>query len=239
MTAQHQQWQWQRQQQQLREPKIDTELVYAYAKTNRLHHKEDFLCMTNVADILEVREKCFEDELYQVARLLFTNISNGAHLATMLIYLGKNQAAVKSARKVGNTQWVWPITGTTRCLLKYQSLEASTCMEKSEFHLVCSLCCDGVPADDIARCKFVVWTSSTWKNSQHFFKLTNTMVTLMKSLHCWKPLWVWNVFMWVITFLQAGGFSDLDSQMGTFAELSILYSKYKPSQENVRDLHSE
>lgn len=32
----------------LREPKIDTELAYAYAKTDRLHDMEDFLGMTNV-----------------------------------------------------------------------------------------------------------------------------------------------------------------------------------------------
>jgi Region in Clathrin and VPS len=40
----------------LREPKIDMELAYAYAKTNRLHGMEDFLSMTNVADIPEVGE---------------------------------------------------------------------------------------------------------------------------------------------------------------------------------------
>ena len=45
----------------LREPKIDTELAHAYAKTDRLHDMEDFLSMTNVADILEVGEKCFND----------------------------------------------------------------------------------------------------------------------------------------------------------------------------------
>jgi clathrin heavy chain len=88
----------------LREPKIDTELAYAYAKTDRLHDMEDFLGMTNVADILEIGEKCFEDELYQAAKLLFTSISNWARLATTLIYLGENQSAVESARKAGNTQ---------------------------------------------------------------------------------------------------------------------------------------
>jgi clathrin heavy chain len=39
---------------------------------------EDFLGMTNVANILEVGEKCFEDELYQAAKLLFTSFSNWA-----------------------------------------------------------------------------------------------------------------------------------------------------------------
>ena len=90
----------------LREPKIDTELAYAYAKTDRLHDMEDFLAMTNVTDVLEVGEKCFEDELYQAAKILFTSISNWARLATTLIYLGENQGAVESARKAGNTQYV-------------------------------------------------------------------------------------------------------------------------------------
>ncbi|CAL1714910.1 unnamed protein product [Somion occarium] len=111
----------------LREPKIDTELAYAYAKTDRLHDMEDFLAMTNVADILEVGEKCFEDELYQAAKLLFTSISNWARLATTLIYLGENQAAVESARKAGNTQ-VW------------KQVHAA-CLEKQEFRLaqICGL----------------------------------------------------------------------------------------------------
>ncbi|GJE98267.1 clathrin heavy chain [Phanerochaete sordida] len=111
----------------LREPKIDTELAYAYAKTDRLHDMEDFLGMTNVADILEVGEKCFEDELYQAAKLLFTSISNWARLATTLIYLGENQGAVESARKAGNTQ-VW------------KQVHAA-CLEKKEFRLaqICGL----------------------------------------------------------------------------------------------------
>lgn len=109
----------------LREPKVDTELAYAYAKTDRLHDMEDFLSMTNVADVLEVGEKCFEDELYQAAKLLFTSISNWARLATTLIYLGEYQPAVESARKAGNTQ-VW------------KQVHAA-CVEKNEFRLVCPL----------------------------------------------------------------------------------------------------
>ncbi|KAL1731173.1 hypothetical protein EV714DRAFT_249463 [Schizophyllum commune] len=111
----------------LREPKIDTELAYAYAKTDRLHDMEDFLGMTNVADILEVGEKCFEDELYEAAKLLFQSISNWARLATTLIYLNENQAAVESARKAGNTQ-VW------------KQVHAA-CIEKGEFRLaqICGL----------------------------------------------------------------------------------------------------
>jgi hypothetical protein len=90
----------------LREPRIDTELAYSYAKTDRSHDMEDFLGFTNVADILDVGEKCFNDELYQASKLLFTSISNWARLATTLIYLSENQAAVESARKAGNTEYV-------------------------------------------------------------------------------------------------------------------------------------
>lgn len=111
----------------VREPKIDTELAYAYAKTDRLHDMEDFLGMTNVADILVVGEKCFEDELYQAAKLLFTSISNWARLATTLIYLGENQAAVESARKAGNTQYVMVLKLTQVIDYSTQGLETSAC----------------------------------------------------------------------------------------------------------------
>ncbi|KAK1921835.1 hypothetical protein DB88DRAFT_499360 [Papiliotrema laurentii] len=110
-----------------REPVIDTELAYAYAKTDRLHDMEEFLSMTNVADTLKVGEKCFEDELYQAAKLLFSSISNWARLATTLIYLGENQAAVDAARKAGNTQ-VWKQVN-------------AACVDKKEFRLaqICGL----------------------------------------------------------------------------------------------------
>ncbi|MBW0487421.1 hypothetical protein O181_027136 [Austropuccinia psidii MF-1] len=111
----------------LREPKIDTELCVAYAKTDRLHDMEEFLSMTNVADQLNAGEQVFEAGLYDAARLLFSAISNWARLATTLIYLGDNQGAVDCARKAGNTQ-VWKQVN-------------SACIDKREFRLaqVCGL----------------------------------------------------------------------------------------------------
>ncbi|KZV85450.1 ARM repeat-containing protein [Exidia glandulosa HHB12029] len=55
----------------LREPKIDTELAYAYAKPDRLHDREEFLSMTNVAGILNVGEKCVRTNF---TRPLFSSI---------------------------------------------------------------------------------------------------------------------------------------------------------------------
>ncbi|KAG2147057.1 armadillo-type protein [Suillus cothurnatus] len=71
-------------------------------------------CPSNFAGAIEISshtakhddlvgQKCFEYELYQAAKLLFTSISNWSHLATTLIYLGKNEAAVGSAQKAHNS----------------------------------------------------------------------------------------------------------------------------------------
>ena len=45
----------------MRKPKVDTELAYAYTRTDRLRNMEGFLGMSIVTGILEVGEKCFED----------------------------------------------------------------------------------------------------------------------------------------------------------------------------------
>jgi clathrin heavy chain len=89
-----------------REPRIDTEYAYCLAKANRLSDMEEFLGMTNVADILSVGDKCFGDSLYEAARMLYSSVSNYARLASTLVYLGDYQGAVEAARKAGNTA-VW------------------------------------------------------------------------------------------------------------------------------------
>lgn len=104
-----------------REPKIDTEYAYCLAKANRLADMEEFLSMTNVADILNVGEKCFHDGLYEAARMLFSSVSNYARLATTYVYLGDYQSAIEAARKAGNTS-VW------------KQMHAA-CLNKGEFKL--------------------------------------------------------------------------------------------------------
>ena len=104
-----------------REPLIDTEYAYCLAKANRLSDMEEFLGMTNVADVLNVGEKCFNDELYEAAKILFNSVSNYARLATTLVYLSDYQGAVEAARKAGNTS-VW------------KQVHAA-CLKKGEFKL--------------------------------------------------------------------------------------------------------
>ncbi|CAJ0749966.1 23305_t:CDS:2, partial [Entrophospora sp. SA101] len=90
----------------LREPTVDNELLFAYAKTEKFHDLEEFLNTPNVAQIQIVGERCYEDGLYESAKILFQSISNWARLASTLVHLGEYQAAVDGARKASNTK-VW------------------------------------------------------------------------------------------------------------------------------------
>ncbi|KAJ3401399.1 hypothetical protein HDU80_006064 [Chytriomyces hyalinus] len=90
----------------VRQPVVESELIFAYAKTNRIADLEEFISSPNIAEIAVVGEKCFDEKLYEAAKLLFSSVSNWARLASTLIYLGEHQAAVDCARKANATK-VW------------------------------------------------------------------------------------------------------------------------------------
>ncbi|KAI2661969.1 Clathrin heavy chain 1 [Labeo rohita] len=87
-----------------REAYVETELIFALAKTNRLTELEDFINGPNNAHIQQVGERCYEESMFEAARLLFNNVSNFARLASTLVHLGEFQAAVDSARKASCTR---------------------------------------------------------------------------------------------------------------------------------------
>ncbi|CAO3637493.1 unnamed protein product [Mucor fragilis] len=91
---------------QSREPFIETELLYAFAKTDRLADMEDFLASPNIAQIQEVGDRCFRAGMYEAAKILYTSISNHASLAQTLVHLKDYQGAVDCARKANSTK-VW------------------------------------------------------------------------------------------------------------------------------------
>ena len=93
-----------------RETFIETELVFAFAKTNRLADLEEFISGPNHAQIMQVGERCYEEKMYEAAKLLFNNISNFARLASTLVHLGEFQNAVDSARKANSTR-TWKEVG--------------------------------------------------------------------------------------------------------------------------------
>jgi clathrin heavy chain len=90
----------------IREAMIESELLYCFAKTNRLPELEEFIQQPSIAQTSAVGERCFTDGLYEAAKILFTNVSNWARLASTLVYLKEYQNAVDCARKANSTK-VW------------------------------------------------------------------------------------------------------------------------------------
>ncbi|RUS20583.1 clathrin, heavy polypeptide, isoform CRA_b, partial [Endogone sp. FLAS-F59071] len=110
-----------------REPFIETELLFAYAKTKRLTDLEDFLSSPNIAQIQNVGDRCYDDQMFDAAKILFNSISNYARLASTLVHLGEYQNAVDCARKANATK-VWKEVN-------------AACIEHREFRLaqICGL----------------------------------------------------------------------------------------------------
>ena len=87
-----------------KEQAIDTELVWAYCKTDRLVDLEEFVAGPNVAQVGDLGERCFEAEMYECAKLLFTSVSNYARLSTTMSKLGDFAQAVDAARKANSSR---------------------------------------------------------------------------------------------------------------------------------------
>lgn len=87
-----------------RESHIESELIYAFAKTGRLADLEEFISSPNHADISRIGDRCFDDGLYEPAKLLYHNVSNFGRLAITLVHLKEFQGAVDSARKANSTR---------------------------------------------------------------------------------------------------------------------------------------
>lgn len=106
-----------------RESFIESELIYAYARTNRLADLEEFIAGPNHADIQRIGDRCYEDGLYESARLLFIRLSNFGRLTITLIHLkgmktkvslpNNNNIYIQSSRKlwIRLVRQVKPISG--------------------------------------------------------------------------------------------------------------------------------
>ncbi|KAJ1851599.1 Clathrin heavy chain, partial [Coemansia sp. RSA 2703] len=90
----------------VREPAVESELMFAYAKTERLSDLEDMLRGPNIAQVQMVGDRCYDEGLFEAARMLFQSVSNWARLASTLVRLGDYQSAVDCGRKANSTQ-VW------------------------------------------------------------------------------------------------------------------------------------
>merc|ERR1711935_89276 len=86
----------------LQENVIDTELIYAYAKTNNLTDLEQFVTGPNVANIQNIGDRCFSEGLYHAAKILFVGIHGNSKLALCHIHLEEYREAVAAAQKSNN-----------------------------------------------------------------------------------------------------------------------------------------
>jgi len=88
----------------IKEPKIESELIYSFAKINQLADLEEFITSPNCAQIQAVGDRCFNEGMYEAAKLLYNNVSNFSRLASSLVRLSQFAAAVDAARKANNTR---------------------------------------------------------------------------------------------------------------------------------------
>lgn len=87
----------------VKESLVDTQLIYALAKVNKLAELEEVVSVPNVAKIDQIGERCFDEGLFEAAKLLFININNNAKLALCYINLQQYREAVDAATKANST----------------------------------------------------------------------------------------------------------------------------------------
>ncbi|CAJ2653424.1 unnamed protein product [Trifolium pratense] len=144
--------------QKAKEPKVDGELIYAYAKIDRLSDIEEFILMPNVANLQNVGDRLYDEALYEAAKIIFSFISNWAKLAITLVKLQQFQGAVDAARKANSSK-----TWKEVCF---------ACVDAEEFRLaqICGLNII-IQVDDLEE------VSEYYQNRGYF----NELISLMES----------------------------------------------------------
>jgi len=142
----------------VKETSVDTELVYAFAKSAQLPSLEEFITGPNSANLQDVGQRLFNEEMYEGAKIIFSTTSMWGQLASTLVKLNQFQAAVDSARKANKPQ-----TWKEVCY---------ACVEKEEFKLaqLCGLCII-IQADDLEEL-------SQFYQQRGFF---NELIAVMES----------------------------------------------------------
>ena len=83
----------------VKEAVLDTQLIYALARINKLAELEELISVPNVAKIDQIGERCYDEGLFEAAKLLFININNNAKLALCYVNLEQFREAVDAATK--------------------------------------------------------------------------------------------------------------------------------------------
>ena len=88
----------------VKERQIDSSLVYALAQTMKLAELESFISSPNVADIQAIGDRCFEETLFEAARIVYTAANNYPKLASTLVALGLYREAVDAGKKANSVR---------------------------------------------------------------------------------------------------------------------------------------
>ncbi|CCW60031.1 unnamed protein product [Phytomonas sp. EM1] len=105
--------------------KIDTALAFTYAKTGQIVKLEEFLKDTHNVKIGDIADKCFNEGLYDSARVLCRLANNYARLATTELKLNNLAAAVEAANKARLVQTYKEVN--MACLLAGEMKLAGIC----------------------------------------------------------------------------------------------------------------
>jgi clathrin heavy chain len=89
-----------------KDPKMDTQLLFALAKVGKYVELDEFVHATHTANLREVADRCYDEEMYDAARILYQAESNFPRLATTLCRLKNFHGAVEAAQKASNVR-VW------------------------------------------------------------------------------------------------------------------------------------
>jgi clathrin heavy chain len=87
---------------EVKESQLDTALIYALAKCNKLAQLEELVSVPNVAKIDQIGDRCFDEGMYEAAKILFININNNARLALCYVCLQQYREAVDAATKANS-----------------------------------------------------------------------------------------------------------------------------------------
>eukprot|EP01025_Chloroclados_australasicus_P037130 TRINITY_DN3781_c1_g3_i1.p1 TRINITY_DN3781_c1_g3~~TRINITY_DN3781_c1_g3_i1.p1 ORF type:complete len:1706 (-),score=246.11 TRINITY_DN3781_c1_g3_i1:418-5535(-) len=106
---------------------VDTEIVFAYAGTEQYSALEEFIKGSHKANLQSCGDRCFDQGMFEAARVIYAHISNWGRLASTYVHLGRFQDAVDSARKANS-----PKTWKEVCF---------ACVDRGEFKLaqLCAL----------------------------------------------------------------------------------------------------
>lgn len=87
---------------QVKDARVDSELLFAYARTDNLAGIEELINGPHMANLEVAGDRCFNAQLYHAAKVLFRHIPNWGRLASALVHLHEFSAAVDAARKANS-----------------------------------------------------------------------------------------------------------------------------------------